>query len=417
MLLVLALRKNLAEPLDVLAAEALGGGSRRASGEADNVEASLDARGIVDRLEEAADGPEELPLLARLDEIALDGKCLPELGCLFGHDGGDAPDAALCAQGHRGKAHSLGPRPSVSWADYPMELPDPNVCLEGGASPCGGQHHRAQAGGADAAQCAPPRRALGRGRLPAGRHQHRQWPRPIVGQAIAEHEGIDKVAFTGSTVTGKKVAVAAATSNLKRTTLELGGKSPAVVFEDADLEQAAHWVTNGILFNMGQDCAASSRLLVQKSIHDDFVARLVRNFEAHQIGDPFDDKTTQGPQVSEMQYKKILGLIRSGKEQGATVATGGDTVQFAAGHEYNGGYFVRPTIFTGCRKGMRIYDEEIFGPVLCVMAFDDEDDAVQRANDTTYGLGAGIFPRMRAGACAWCTSSRPARCGATCTSP
>lgn len=214
---------------------------------------------------------------------------------------------------------------------------------------------------------------------------------PIVGQAIAEHEGIDKVAFTGSTVTGKKVAVAAATSNLKRTTLELGGKSPAVVFEDADLEQAAHWVTNGILFNMGQDCAASSRLLVQKSIHDDFVARLVRNFEAHQIGDPFDDKTTQGPQVSEMQYKKILGLIQSGKEQGATVATGGDTVQFAAGHEYNGGYFVRPTIFTGCRKGMRIYDEEIFGPVLCVMAFDDEDDAVQRANDTTYGLGAGIF--------------------------
>lgn len=145
-----------------------------------------------------------------------------------------------------------------------------------------------------------------------------------------------------------------------------------------------------ILFNMGQDCCAGSRLYIQRGIHDAFVAKLVDAFKAVKIGDPFDDTTSHGPQVSEEQYTKILKYISYGKEDGAKLVCGGSEAPSGAGVT-KGGYWVEPTIFTNCQKGMRIVDDEIFGPVLAVIPFDTEADAIKMANDTEYGLGAGIF--------------------------
>ncbi|CAO1612799.1 unnamed protein product [Sympodiomycopsis kandeliae] len=211
-----------------------------------------------------------------------------------------------------------------------------------------------------------------------------------VGKAISEHHDIDKVAFTGSTLTGRSIMAAAAATNMKKVTLELGGKSPVVVFEDADLEQAANWVSQGVLYNQGQDCAAGTRCFIQKSVHDKFIALLKSNFEAVRVGDPFETTTCQGPQVSEAQYKRVLGYIEAGKQQGATLVTGGGPHQ-VQGEQFKNGYFIKPTLFTGAKKGMKIVDEEIFGPVLSVLTFDDEADAIAQANDSPYGLGAGIF--------------------------
>lgn len=211
-----------------------------------------------------------------------------------------------------------------------------------------------------------------------------------VGAAISSHQGIEKVAFTGSTLTGRRIMTSAAQSNLKKVTLELGGKSPVLVFDDCDIEKTIPWVALAILFNMGQDCCAGSRLFVQRSIHDKFIAKLCEAFKAHQIGDPFDDATSHGPQVSKEQYEKILSYIQYGKEDGAKVAYGGGRWEGANG-ELKDGYWVEPTIFTGCKKGMRIVDEEIFGPVLAVIPFDTEEDGIKMANDTEYGLAAGIF--------------------------
>ncbi|PWN22067.1 putative aldehyde dehydrogenase [Microstroma glucosiphilum] len=214
---------------------------------------------------------------------------------------------------------------------------------------------------------------------------------PDVGAALATHTGIDKIAFTGSTATGMKIAEMAARSNLKKTTLELGGKSPVLVFDDADLEKSLPWVVLGIMFNQGQDCTAGSRLFVQSGIYDTFVKRVVEAVQQHAIGDPLDDNTFQGPQVSQAQQTKILDLIESGKSEGAKLECGGQIWPGAKGTKLEKGFWVAPTVFSGCSKGMRIFDEEIFGPVLSVAKFETEEEAIALANDTDYGLGAGIF--------------------------
>jgi len=176
---------------------------------------------------------------------------------------------------------------------------------------------------------------------------------------------------------------AAAKSNLKKVSLELGGKSPHIVFESADLDQAANWAALGICYNSGQDCTAGSRLYVQDSIYDKFIDILVSKVKQHKTGDAFDETVSGGPLVSQTQYDRVMSYIESGKQEGATVVCGGTTRE-------GKGYFVEPTIFTDIRPNMRIVQEEIFGPVLSVGRFKTEEEAIQLANDTSYGLGAGL---------------------------
>ncbi|KAH7890612.1 aldehyde dehydrogenase domain-containing protein [Phlebopus sp. FC_14] len=206
------------------------------------------------------------------------------------------------------------------------------------------------------------------------------------GQAISEHPIIGKVAFTGSTLTGRKIMEAAAKSNLKPVTLELGGKSPTIVFDDADLEQAVKWAIHGIYFNHGQNCSAGSRIFVQEGIYDEFLTMFTEQALAIKVGDPFAEETYQGPQVSQTQFERIMSYISSGKSDGATVHLGGNRI----GTE---GYFIEPTIFTDCDASMKIVSEEIFGPVACVMKFATEEEVVEKANDTTYGLAASVFSK------------------------
>ncbi|KAG2077513.1 aldehyde dehydrogenase [Suillus decipiens] len=205
----------------------------------------------------------------------------------------------------------------------------------------------------------------------------------VGGAALSAHMGVDKVAFTGSTVTGRKVMEAAAKSNLKKVSLELGGKSPQLVFESADLEQAANWACLGILYNTGQDCTAGSRLYVQDTIYDKFVSLLVSKAKELVIGDGFDEKSGGGPLVSKTQFDKVWGYIESGQAQGAKVALG-------AQKRPGKGFFVDPTIFTDINANMDIVRDEIFGPVLAVGRFKTEEEAISLANDTSYGLGAGL---------------------------
>jgi aldehyde dehydrogenase (NAD+) len=204
------------------------------------------------------------------------------------------------------------------------------------------------------------------------------------GRAIAEHMSIDKVAFTGSTLTGRKVMEAAAISNLKNVTLELGGKSPNIIFNDADLDLAVGWAAHGIYFNHGQCCCAGSRIFVQSGIYDEFLKRFTAKSQSIKLGDPFVNDSHQGPQVSQIQYDRIMGYIDSGKQQGAKVHLGGER----HGTE---GYWIQPTIFTETKPDMRIVQEEIFGPVCVVIKFEDEDDVMRQANDTLYGLAAAVF--------------------------
>ncbi|KAH7887828.1 aldehyde dehydrogenase domain-containing protein [Phlebopus sp. FC_14] len=206
---------------------------------------------------------------------------------------------------------------------------------------------------------------------------------PVGGAALSAHRDVDKVAFTGSTLTGRKIMEAAAKSNLKKVSLELGGKSPHLIFESADLDQAANWACLGILYNTGQDCTAGSRLYVQDSIYDKFVALLVSRAKALVIGDGFDEKSGGGPVVSKAQYEKIWRYIENGKAQGAKLLLGG---QKRPGK----GFFVDPTIFTEIKHDMNIVKDEIFGPVLSIGRFSTEEEAIALANDTTYGLGAGL---------------------------
>ncbi|KAF5371271.1 hypothetical protein D9758_004301 [Tetrapyrgos nigripes] len=207
-----------------------------------------------------------------------------------------------------------------------------------------------------------------------------------VGAALASHPLIRKIAFTGSTLTGRKILEASAKSNLKVVSLELGGKSPVVVFDDADVEQAVKWIAGGIFNNMGQTCIAGSRIFVQEGVYDSFVKGLAdyaRNMQT-QTGDPFAKGTVHGPQISETQFKRVMSYISSGKSDGANVVVGGEQ----HGSE---GFFIKPTLFTECTQDMKFVKEEIFGPVAAVMRFKSEEEVLEKANDTTYGLGAGVF--------------------------
>ena len=208
------------------------------------------------------------------------------------------------------------------------------------------------------------------------------------GAAIASHLDIDKIAFTGSTATGRQI-MKMASVNLKNITLETGGKSPLLVFADADLDQAVKWSHAGIMSNMGQICTATSRVLVEESIYDDFITRFKETvISVSKVGDPFSDDTFQGPQVTKAQYDRVLSYIESGKSEGATLATGGEAFKDV---KHGRGFFIAPTVFTNVTDTMRIYREEVFGPFVVISSFKTEDEAVRRANDTTYGLGSAVF--------------------------
>ncbi|KAI8060546.1 aldehyde dehydrogenase domain-containing protein [Gongronella butleri] len=206
------------------------------------------------------------------------------------------------------------------------------------------------------------------------------------GAALARHMRIGKISFTGSTLVGREILKAAAETNLKKVSLELGGKSPNIVFEDADLDQAVKWAHRGIFFNSGQVCTAGSRIFVAEAIYDKFVAALTLAAKEGVTGDPFDAKTAHGPLVSQTQYDRVMGYLESGKADGAKIHLGGKRVG-------DKGYFIEPTIFTDVKGTENIVREEIFGPVAVVMKFKDEEDVVKRANDTVYGLAAAVHTR------------------------
>ncbi|XP_063049293.1 retinal dehydrogenase 2 isoform X3 [Engraulis encrasicolus] len=207
---------------------------------------------------------------------------------------------------------------------------------------------------------------------------------PTAGAAIASHHAIDKVAFTGSTEVGKLIQEAAGKSNLKRVTLELGGKSPNIIFADADLDLAVEQAHQGVFFNSGQCCTAGSRIFVQDSIYEEFVRRSVERATKRIMGSPFDPTTEQGPQISEEQQQRIMELVQSGVREGAKLECGGKVCP-------GKGYYVEPTVFSNVTDNMRIAKEEIFGPVQQILRFSTVEEVIARANDTEYGLAAAVF--------------------------
>jgi len=209
---------------------------------------------------------------------------------------------------------------------------------------------------------------------------------PTAGAALTRHMDVDKVAFTGETTTGQIIMEAAARSNLKRVSLELGGKSPNVVFADADLDAAVDGAYFGLFFNQGQCCCAGSRLFVEEKIHDEFVDRLVRRARSQKVGDPFDPATTQGPQVTREQQQRVLGYIEAGKSEGAKLHCGGGKPDLP-------GYYVEPTVFSGVRDDMKIAREEIFGPVMNILPFKSIEEVIERGNRTHFGLAAAVWTR------------------------
>ncbi len=209
----------------------------------------------------------------------------------------------------------------------------------------------------------------------------------IAGEAIVKHPGVDKVSFTGSTEVGQHLMRTAA-DTLKKVTLELGGKSPNIVFADADLDAALKGATAGIFYGKGEVCAAGSRLLVERSIYDDFVAKLAERAKKLAPSDPMDPKTRLGSLVSKQQMEKVLGYVETGVKEGAQLVAGGKA------QPVNGkGAFVQATVLAGVDNKMRVAQEEIFGPVLAVIPFDGVDDAVAKANDVFYGLASGVWTR------------------------
>ncbi len=213
-------------------------------------------------------------------------------------------------------------------------------------------------------------------------------PGAKVGEALVRHPGVDKVAITGETKTGQEI-VRNSADTLKRVTLELGGKSPNIVLEDADLDGAARGATIGIFYGKGEVCAAGSRLFVDRKIHDQFLEKLIDRTMKMQPGDPLDPKTRFGALVSERQMNTVLGYIDKGKAEGAKLVAGGGRAKVGDGK----GYFVQPTVFDGVRNDMTIAREEIFGPVLATIQFDDIEQAVRQANQTPYGLAAAVWTR------------------------
>lgn len=207
---------------------------------------------------------------------------------------------------------------------------------------------------------------------------------PTAGAAIASHMGIDKVAFTGSTEVGKLIQEAAGRSNLKRVTLELGGKSPNIIFADADLDLAVEQAHQGVFFNAGQCCTAGSRIFVEEPIYDEFVRRSVERAKRRIVGSPFDPTTEQGPQVSQVQQKRVMEYIQSGISEGAKLECGGKALGV-------NGFFIEPTVFSNVKDEMRIAREEIFGPVQQILKFKTIEEVIDRANNTEYGLAGAVF--------------------------
>jgi aldehyde dehydrogenase (NAD+) len=209
---------------------------------------------------------------------------------------------------------------------------------------------------------------------------------PTAGAAIANHMDIDKVAFTGSTDVGHSILETAGRTNLKRVSLELGGKSPNIVFADADMDQTIEGCHFALFFNQGQVCCAGSRLFVEDKVYDEFVEKSVARAKRRTVGDPFDPATEQGPQIDNVQFEKVMSYIDSGKREGAELLTGGNRIG-------DKGHFIEPTVFAEVKDNMKIAQEEIFGPVMSIMKFHDLDEVIARANNTTYGLAAAVWTR------------------------
>jgi betaine-aldehyde dehydrogenase len=211
-----------------------------------------------------------------------------------------------------------------------------------------------------------------------------------VGAALVNHPDVDKVAFTGGTDTGRAIIKGAATSNLKKVTLELGGKSPNVFFDDADLDAAIDGALFGLFINQGEVCSAGSRILVQKSFHNKFMTALVKKAKSIKLGDPLKRETKMGPLVTADHRDKVLKYIEIGKKEGAKLVFGGKAPKDT---QFKNGFYVEPTIFDNVKNSMRIAREEIFGPVVCVIPFKDEEEAIKIANDTPYGLAGAVWSR------------------------
>ena len=211
---------------------------------------------------------------------------------------------------------------------------------------------------------------------------------PETGKAIVRHPGIDKIAFTGSTAVGKEIMRGAA-DTLKRVTLELGGKSPNIVFADAEIDNAVKGAINGIFYGKGEVCNAGSRLFVESKVQDEFLEKLVARAKKMTPGDPLDPKTRMGALVSQEQMQTVLGYIETGKKEGAKLIAGGNRVSVDGGK----GFFIEPTVFGGVTNEMKIAQEEIFGPVLAALKFDDVDEVVEHANRNQYGLAAAVWTR------------------------
>ena len=210
----------------------------------------------------------------------------------------------------------------------------------------------------------------------------------VAGEALSNHKGINKISFTGSTAIGRKVVQGSAASNLKAVTLELGGKSPNILFEDtADLPKVIQRAYEAMFSHKGEKCSEPTRLLVHEAIYDVVAARLIEIAQSVKVGDPFDPQTSQGPQCHRAHYNSILNYIEQGKKEGAKLLTGGGPAAGPSGK----GFYIQPTIFGDVKTSMVIAQEEIFGPVLCLIKFKTEDEAVAIANDTPYGLAAGLY--------------------------
>jgi len=254
--------------------------------------------------------------------------------------------------------------------------------------------------------------------VPAGTANLLQGPGGIIGDALASHKKVDMVSFTGSSSVGQEIMRQAAV-NVKRLGLELGGKSPIIVFDDVDLDRAVDWVMTGIFFNQGEICCATSRAIVQDTIYDKFLEKLAEKTNSIVIGNPVNEGVQMGAIVSEAQFNTVLNYIEVGKKEGARLVCGGEA--YTEG-ECAKGFFIRPTVFADCRQDMRIVQEEIFGPVLCVSKFSTEEEAVEMANDTVFGLAGSVMTNngfraqrvineIRAGIC-WVNCSQPAYCEA-----
>ncbi|KAH7876625.1 aldehyde dehydrogenase [Lentinula edodes] len=223
--------------------------------------------------------------------------------------------------------------------------------------------------------------------IPGYGELHFIYVRATAGAAMSLHPDIRKIAFTGSTLTGRKIQEASAKSNLKVVTLELGGKSPNIIFNDADLEQAVKWAAIGIFSNSGQVCTAGSRIFVQEGIYDAFIKAFSEAAAGvnTKTGDPFAEGTIHGPVVSQTQFDRVMGYIDAAKAEGATAFIGGER------HSLTEGFFVKPTIFTDCTPDMKIVQEEVFGPVAAVVKFKTENEVIEMANDSNYGLACAVF--------------------------